>query len=406
MSFESRSHRWLVRFLLSVSFLLPLFSVPGLASTFSTPKLILLGSVLALGLPVAAVLKVTRFRLPFPLEAVLFLWLVGLSLSAILGVVVSTTALLIQLLGVGWLVLVVLVKPEAEQLAGALILSGAGISIVALLQWLGIDPFVLAGWSPLGVGNLRMRVYSTLGSPNFVAAFLTSLVPLTIGLFRRLSPSKRSLALSVLLILGLELLAIAATGSRAPVLGLLAGAVCWALLKAQCASWRIWATILSACLALVALSPARSLMTTVEGRVYLWRITAQHVGEAPLFGLGHGAFQAFFPRWETDWWHQGRSSGIVAGLEDHAHNDFLEIWVEQGTFGILSFLGIVTVFFLRARRSLHSNRELLVGSAASVASMLAVALVDFPFHRVQECFLFWTLVGFAFIEPTSGREPT
>lgn len=405
MSFESRSHRWLVRFLLFVSFFLPLVSAPGLASTFSNPKLILLGSALALGLPVAALLRVALFRFPFPFEAVLFLWLISLSLSAILGVVVSTTALLIQLFGVGWLVLVALVQPRAEALAGAIILSGAAISIVALLQWLGIDPFVLAGWMPLGIGNQRMRVYATFGSPNFVAAFLTSLVPLTIGLSRRLRPSNGRLAQLVLAILGLELLAIAATGSRAPVLGLLAGAVCWVLLNPARVIWKTWAAILCLCLALVGLSPARSLTTTVAGRVYLWRITAHHIGDAPLFGLGPGAFEAFFPRWETHWWQQGRSSGIVAGLEDHAHNDYLEIWVEQGTFGLLSFLGIVTVFFLRAKQSLHSNLELLAGSAASVASMLAVALVDFPFHRVEECFLFWTLVGFAFIEPSSGREP-
>ncbi|MCI0422596.1 MAG: hypothetical protein L0312_25810, partial [Acidobacteria bacterium] len=167
MSPKSQSNRWLVCFLLFVSFLLPLVSVPGLASTFSTPKLILVGSVLALGLPVAAALGVAPFRFPFLLEAVLFLWLTSLSVSSIFGVVVSTTALLTQLFGVGWLAFVVLVQPPVDELAGAIILSGAGISIVALLQYLGIDPFVLAGWSPLTIGDRRMRVYSTLGNPNF-----------------------------------------------------------------------------------------------------------------------------------------------------------------------------------------------------------------------------------------------
>src|SRR5437870_4403453 len=137
MNFESLSHRWLIRFLLFVSLLLPLTFAPGLASTFSTPKLVVLGFVLAFGLPVAAALKVTPFRLPFLLEAVLFLWLASLSLSSILGVVVSITPFLIQLFGVGWLALIVFVQPPAEKLAGALILSGAGISIVALLQYLG-----------------------------------------------------------------------------------------------------------------------------------------------------------------------------------------------------------------------------------------------------------------------------
>jgi len=411
MSPVTQVQRVLARCLPLVAFLLPLATIPGLQSTFSTPKLVVLGSVVALGLPIAVVLRATRFRLPFPFEAALLFWLVSLSLSSILGAAVSMTALLIQFFGVGWFALVVLAQPPAEELAAAIIVSGAVISVVALLQYLGIDPFVLAGWTPVGIGNSRMRVYATLGSPNFVAAFLTSLVPLTVGLARRLSFSSKRLARVALAIFGLELLAIAATGSRAPVLGLLGGALCWALLSMQWAMWRTWAALAVTCITLIVLSPARSLNTTVEGRVYLWRITAQHIQEAPWFGLGPGAFEAFFPRWETDWQAARSQEGnsITAGLEDHAHNDFLEIWVEQGTFGLLSFLGVVTTFFLQVKRSLDSDRELLAGAAASVVSMLTVSLVDFPFHRVEECFLFWTLVGSVSIILTSGvkrHEPT
>lgn len=407
MSSETQVPRVLARCLPVVAFLLPLATIPGLQSTFSTPKLVLLGSVVTLGLPVAVVLRAAPFRFPFPFEAALFLWLVSLSLSSILGAAASMTALLIQFFGVGWFALVALVQPPADKLAWAIIVSGVVISVVALLQYLGIDPFVLAGWTPVGIGNSRMRVYATLGSPNFVAAFLTSLVPLTAGLARRLNFSSKRLARVALAIVGLELLAIAATGSRAPVLGLLGGALCWAFLKMQWRMWRTWAALVIAGITLIALSPARPLNTTVEGRVYLWRITVQHIREAPWFGLGPGAFLAFFPRWEIEWQAARSQEGnsIIAGLEDHAHNDFLEFWVEQGTFGLLSFLGVVTTFFLQVKRSLNSDRELLAGAAASVATMLAVALVDFPFHRVEECFLFWTLIGLTFITSSSGRDP-
>ena len=44
-----------------------------------------------------------------------------------------------------------------------------GVRRVALAQWVGADPFVLAGWQPpIDGASVRMRVYGTLGNPNFV----------------------------------------------------------------------------------------------------------------------------------------------------------------------------------------------------------------------------------------------
>jgi hypothetical protein len=48
---------------------------------------------------------------------------------------------------------------------------------------------------------------------------------------------------------------------------------------------------------------------------------------------------------------------------------------------------------------------LLMGAAGSVASLIAVALVDFPFHRIEECFLFWTLIGLVSLTSSSDRKP-
>ena len=74
-------------------------------------------------------------------------------------------------------------RPEPAHLAAAHAIGATGVAIVAVLQWAGLDPFALAGWvAPLAGASPRLRVYGTLGNPNFVAALLTGAVPLTIGL--------------------------------------------------------------------------------------------------------------------------------------------------------------------------------------------------------------------------------
>ena len=53
---------------------------------------------------------------------------------------------------------------------------------VALAQWAGADPFAVAGWQPPipMAWSVRMRVYGTLGNPNFVGVLMAMTLPLTL----------------------------------------------------------------------------------------------------------------------------------------------------------------------------------------------------------------------------------
>ena len=272
---------WLQAPLLVLTALLPLVVLPGLERPFSTPKLVLLGIVVCTGWAVAGRQCLVGWRkLPGEFRIALAAWLGALGASAAFGSFVSPAALFLPLLAVGWFLLVMSVRPRAEDLALALLVSGAVVACVALFQFSGADPFALAGWGPAGGLAPRMRVYATLGNPNFVAAFLVGVLPVTF-FWRPRFPAARWL---VLLVLVAEVCALLATGSRSVLPGL---GIClvWLAWVGRPARWRqfVAAAVLLGVLA-VALAPSRPLATTLRGRFYTWRISAPHATERVLFG--------------------------------------------------------------------------------------------------------------------------
>lgn len=388
---------------LGFAFLLPLAVLPGLEQPFSRPKLILLAIVIPGGLLILARRLGMAWRgFPRALRIALKIWLGAVGASAVLGEFASPESLILALLGVGWLVLLIAVRPQPERLAWALVFSGSVIAALALAQFGHTDPFSLLGWIPLENGVARMRVFATLGNPNFVAAFLAGLLPLTFSLADKVGKHRR--LLSGLFVL--QALAILATGSRAPILAL-AAAVLW-MASSRGSKW--WGTFGLAVLGIVVIaaifSPARDLKTTLRGRAYIWKISAPHLADHPLLGLGPGGFAAAYPAWETQKWQAAPGSEIdrmFIGAEDHAHNDYLEILADYGAIGLLAW-GATLFVFLRTAwfRARAGGSRLVLGASAGVIALAAVALVDFPFMRPAEVFLLWSLMAVSLL--SEGTE--
>ena len=103
-------------------------------------------------------------------------------------------------------------KEKAVKALKFLLYSGVLVSLYAILQHLGIDKDV---W----VQDVQNRVFSTLGQPNWLAAFLIILIPLTwFFLFKTQVKSKKFLIWGVSL--ALFTLAFSYTKSRSGLLGL------------------------------------------------------------------------------------------------------------------------------------------------------------------------------------------
>jgi len=208
----------------------------------------------------------------------------------------------------------------------AIPLLGSALSLVVLVQWLLPGP--------------RLRMFGTLGNPDFCAAWLGASICLAVG--------KRQRAAVVL-----HALALAALASFATALALAAAALCT----------RKRAFVLLAAGALCVGAVSRDPSRVLQGRVELHQIAAPYALQAPLFGIGPGAVRERILKWG-------------------AHDDWLEIAIEQG---FPAMLALALLALLAVRRG--------TPAAAAAAALAARAFVDFPLSRPAELALFVTLVA-------------
>ncbi len=346
--------------------LLPLACWPGLGRPFSGPKLWVIGGLDAL----IVVQRFARHASWRPIASWPWLvWLAAVSFSAITGPFLSPSAFLL------------LVLPLPLYLGGAgvgnAVCAGSAVeSAIALSQYFGHDPFRWIGWHAETFAGSRMQVYGTLGNPNFVAAWLCATLPLCLG-----TTGRTRIALAVL-----QLAAIFSTGSRVFLVALPAGLVVTALCAGRFN--RRWLLALPVACALLWVSPARTLVTTIHGRLYLATVTATHLREVPLAGYGPGSFELKFAGWQDAWLREHREDARFAGPVDHAHDDYLEFWVEYGPLGLGAFLLLCGWLLVRAGRVRPPD-----GTLGALAALVAIACVDFPFHRPAEWALFAMLAS-------------
>lgn len=345
--------------------LLPLVCWPGLDRPFSLPKLWLIAGLDLLVLAQYLGRKPAPQMPAWPWLA----WLGAVSLSAVTGPYVSLEALLFLLLP--------LVLCAADLSSGAALCAGSAVeSIIALLQYSGHDPLQWLGWRPEAFASPRMAVYGTMGNPDFVAAWLCATLPLCAGARGAIQAPLTVLCLS----------AIFATGSRIFLLALPAAALVSILRNRRLVKW--WLLGVPVACALLWFSPVRPLGATIEGRLYLARVTVSHLREIPAAGYGPGSFGLKFGEWQGPWLREHPGDARFAGPVDHAHNDYLEFWVEYGTLGFCAFLVLCGWFAARAWRSRAPD-----GVLAAFVTLLVIACVDFPFHRPAEWALFAILVS-------------
>jgi O-antigen ligase len=379
--------------------LVPVAAWPAAGDPFVTPRLAVLAAGTVL---VAAGLLAARRPVPTlagtPWAAA---WLAALGLSAAFAPIVSLATLVQELLVVAWAGVLAWAAPPARSVAWALRAAAAVVAAIAVLQWAGVDPWALAGWVPAREYGVRMRVFTTLGNPNYVGALLAALLPTAaVG---ALAPGRRWTGLAVLTVV---VAAIAATGSRGAWLGAVAGAAWLATAGAVRGRRRVaaLACVIVALGAAIVLGPARGLGETLRGRTYIWTVTAPHLLDRPVTGWGPGSFQVTYPGWEAQRIERGVDADVraYATAQRHAHNDYVERLSDLGVPGLAAWMALLAWVLYAGSRRTDGMR---VAAAAGIAALAAVSLVDFPMQRPAERFTWWTLAVLAATAGADGLEP-
>ncbi len=280
---------------------------------------------------------------------------------------------------------------SAGRLAVAACLAGALSSLYSVIQFAGLDLIP----SP---GGAVSRPFSTMGNPDFLAAYLVAVLPLTVVAWMGRGSgwaAAGALAMGAALLL---------TQSRGAWLGAAAAALAAApLVRLAGRPLRASRGLLVA-LALAAAGTAGffavhgqararlgAMFSTghfdAAGRLFMWRATMEMVRERPLAGVGPGGYGMAYPAMHARL--AARGPGMPYFFTENAHNDFLQLPAELGVpvFGLM--IWVWAVFVRLAWRRIRDGDDVALGTLLGFIALEADAAFNFPWYLVPTQAWFW-----------------
>jgi O-antigen ligase len=111
----------------------------------------------------------------------------------------------------------------------------------------------------------------------------------------------------------------------------------------------------------------------VGWRSGVWNWSLKVALDYPIAGTGLGTFQFVSPMYKTP--------ETNAGQFDEAHNDYLNLWSDTGTVGLLLGVSFIVVWLAVILRGMGGSKRhqnfLLAGCVASLFAMLVHSIGDF-----------------------------
>ena len=124
-------------------------------------------------------------------------------------------------------------------------------------------------------------------------------------------------------------------------------------------------------------------------RLYIWTSVLQMLGDHGLTGIGLGPGN-FIPL------YAGYSSPM-ASVAYHSHMLYLEVWLEMGLIGIVSFLGMYLGIVRRGIRAIrHADplvRHVLIAAISSLAGVSFVGAAEYIWFYPRVMFAFFIVLG-------------
>ena len=275
----------------------------------------------------------------------------------------------------------------------SLAVAGIVVSGYALIQVVGLDPVDIGG----GAGSDRAR--SLLGNASFLAAHLTLVVPMAVGVlladpaagWRRVGGAGAVLGLA----------AAVASQSRGGLLGPAAGVLVLVAMPGM-APWRrhlrrpVVAVPIGVLLVGLAVAAAPRIAEldatgTVRGRAVLWSSSVELIADSPVLGHGPETFRLVAPATFSD--ADAREIGVET-VADRAHQPVLDIGVGSGVPGMAAYLVLLVLLARALVAAVRTDPDPLVaGAAAAVVGYLVQLQVSISVAWLDV--LMWVLVGVA-----------
>jgi len=300
------------------------------------------------------------------------------------------------------------------------------VSVYGLRQWF-FGAAALATWvDPTSNMAGTTRVYSYLGNPNLLAAYLLPAIGLSLAaIFAWRSWATRALALTMFVV---NSLCLVLTFSRGGWIGLVFVVLAFLVLSIFWWSvrlpsfWRKWLLpVLLGSLALVTVlavgfvEPLRDRVFSMFAgredssnnfRLNVWTAVIDMIRDRPLIGIGPGnnAFNKVYPLYQVSPKYTALSAYSIP----------LEIAVESGLIGLSCFVWLIVVTCTQGLRQVgrlrtYASREgfWLMGAIAAILGLLAQGFFDTVWYRPEVNTLWWLMVALVasyYIRPQTDAE--
>ncbi len=332
------------------------------------------------------------YQNPLYLPFLLFLGWQILSLFYAINKISGIIEIGLNIIGLTLLFIVPYVLKKSEDIvlfARILVISSLFIAVYGILEHLGID---FIKW------NITKSALSTFGRRNFAAEYLVFILPWAFFAFLASKKYMKWLFLLIIIFLLVHLfLTFTRTAWIAFVLSFLT--MIFLLFKAHINRWTflkyisiiIFIVLAGNCWATVfQFEPG-----TVKSRFLIWKTCLSMIKSNPLFGCGVGNFEVGYYAFAAG------NPDVFLSLTQritHAHNEFLEIWVETGIIGLSLFLFFIFAIFRMAFDIMRIKEKSFEKSIAIVAFSSIIGLgincfASFPLQTISSSFFFFISCG-------------
>ena len=144
---------------------------------------------------------------------------------------------------------------------------------------------------------------------------------------------------------------------------------------------------------------------SADGRILIWKVSAEMIYEKPLTGFGLGSFQVKYDHAQAKFFLSGKGSEkqrLLADTPEYAFNEYIQITVEHGIIGLLLFL-VIIFSFLRFAPTFSSAEPIknqkskfvnyLPAVNGSLITFLVFAFFSYPFSILPLTILFVILAA-------------
>lgn len=273
-------------------------------------------------------------------------------------------------------------------LVNCIIFTAAVVSVYAILQVFGID---FLKWSGFPVDGNYIRPPSTLGHPNYMASYLSMVLPFVLWAHDK-TPSVRKLQRVGMRVIQIAIVAaICLSQSRGAWLATLASVSFYFLKSGQFK--KKFGLFIAGCIAVFSIvfftapnfreNAANRIETIINpGSIRFYYNTAaiKIWKKHPWFGCGTDAYATAFPPERNAWYWINQPGGAPT----RAHNEFLNILATQGLLGFGIYSCWLVIIYITYRRSVSL---FAMPAAASLISFFVFNLSGFPIVSTNILFM-------------------